>query len=151
MRVFLVEASNGARALGQPQLALGLAAVALSDGIGFSLASRTTSYALSSVANAAKSLRSQTQASQDVVAEIAAVVNQRLVSAQTYAKPPVFSGLRRDVLEVLEKDASGKLVDRLRQDLQAVAAAAVQQFGLTGLEFGSLSFTDLKRLLMPRR
>ncbi|MDT0453406.1 SIR2 family protein [Streptomyces hesseae] len=145
VRAFLVEFSISLRDEGEPQTSAGLAALALDDGVGYSLVEDRAGYALVSLAKSAAALYAQTGdvATKEAPA-LCAILLERVRGKENASK--YLSRYRPPAHHELRQLSTGKLCGRLATTFDKAAAQAIRATKVDLETHGVLSFDTLRRL-----
>jgi hypothetical protein len=151
IRAFLNEHSQIARNGGEAYLSLGLAALALHDGVGYALDDRRAGYALTSVAKAALDVRQQSQASAGEVPEIAYLLMERVAGADAAEEHLRTARARMAPIGPSLRALSSEVLCRtLGPALNPPARSAAEALGGNVILGESITLNDLQRLALGR-
>lgn len=147
IRAYLVEYSHVAQRKGEPYLGMGLAALAISDGLGLTLDAKRASFALTSLVHAGLRVRAQNAEAAGIVPEYSYVLMERAFRAEAeehLAKPAT----RMTHLKDARALSSEAIVRRLKEALTPIAAKAKEQINLPVDEDGPpYMLQDLRQLI----
>lgn len=150
-RAFLVEASILSRLEGMSQVGVGLAALALSDGVGFSLDIKRAKFALVQLAKSAHELSLQQSKNRTQLLIVAVTILEMLAPEDARAHLP--SSIRLAALTESDTKASpSQLATRLGSMVGSTINSAQQEFPMSSVaETSTHSFLDLEILLERSR
>lgn len=150
IRAFLVEASHVTSTTGAEQLAVGLSALALHDGIGFYLDQRRAQYALVRLAKSAVGLRTQSSSATPGLIAAAVVALERLIGVDTASRflLSVQRSASEDGLDATRKLSGNSLCMRIVSQCSPFTKLAINEIGLDIEDtVDRISLTDLQRLI----